>query len=94
MWVTWRAADHSLETAVIIRRCAEDDGLDEESLVAMGFLVSTNDAEAPAARVAPTQYNLMTTVQVAASKEQRAEWWGAGQIVQIDGILQGDADVF
>lgn len=68
-----RTTDHSLEAAVVVRRRAEDDGLDEERLVAVAFLVSPDDAEAPAARVAPPQYNLVTTVQVAARKEQRAE---------------------
>lgn len=72
--VMWRATDHSLEPAVVVRRRAEDDGLDEEGLVAMAFLVAPDDAEAPAAWVAPPQYNLMTTVQVAAGKEQRAGW--------------------
>lgn len=36
----------------------------------MAFLVSPNDAEAPAAWVAPPQYDLVTTVQVAARKEE------------------------
>lgn len=40
----------------------------------MAFLVAPDDAEAPAAWVAPPQYNLMATVQVAARKDQRAEW--------------------
>lgn len=67
------ATDHSLEAAVVVRRRAEDDGLDEERLVAVALLVAPNDAEAPAAWVAPSQYNLMTTVQVAVREEQGAE---------------------
>lgn len=65
--------NHLLEASVVVRRRAEDDGLDEERLVAVIFLVSTDDAEAPAARVAPPQDNLMTAVQVAARGGQRAE---------------------
>lgn len=56
---------HSLEPAVIVRGCAQDDGLDEEGLVAVAFLVAPDDAEAPAARVAPPQHDLMAAVQVA-----------------------------
>lgn len=63
---------HLLEAAVIVSRCAEDNGLDEEGLVAVAFLVAPDDAKAPAAWVAPPQYNLMATVQVAARAEQRA----------------------
>lgn len=58
-------ADHSLQAAIVVRRCSKDDGLYKECLVAMVFLVSPDDAEAPAARVASSQYNLMTTVEVA-----------------------------
>lgn len=60
-----RATDHSLEAAVVVRRRAQDDSLDEEGLVAVGFLVPSNDTEAPAAGVVPPQNNLMTTIQVA-----------------------------
>ena len=70
----WRATDYSLEASIVVRGCAEDDGLDEERLVAVALLVAPDDAEAPAARVAPPQYNLVAAVQVAARKEPRAEW--------------------
>lgn len=56
---------HSLEPAVVVRGCAENDGLDEEGLVAVAFLVAPDDAEAPAARVAPPQHDLVAAVQVA-----------------------------
>lgn len=76
----WRTTDHSLEAAVIVRRCAEDNGLDKERLVSVALLVSSNDAEAPAAGVAPPQYNLVTTVKVAARKDRTAGWWRAGEV--------------
>lgn len=40
----------------------------------MAFLVAPDNAKAPAAWVAPPQYNLMATVQVAARADQRAEF--------------------
>lgn len=56
------AKDYSLEAAIVVRRSAEDDGLDKERLVAVALLIPPNDAEAPAAWVAPPQDNLMATV--------------------------------
>lgn len=56
---------YSLEPAVVVGGCAEDDGLDEERLVAVALLVAADDAEAPAARVAPPQHDLVAAVQVA-----------------------------
>lgn len=56
---------HSLEAAVVVGGRAEDDGLDEEGLVAVALLVPAHDAEAPAARVAPSQDDLVAAVQVA-----------------------------
>lgn len=57
--------DGLLEAAIIVCRRSKDNGLDEECLVAMVFLVSPDDAEAPAPRVTSTQNNLMATVKVA-----------------------------
>lgn len=57
---------HSLEAAVVVGGRAQDDGLDEEGLVAVALLVAAHDAEAPAARVAPPQDDLVAAVQVAA----------------------------
>lgn len=37
----------------------------------MAFLVAPDDAEAPAARVAPPQHDLVAAVQVAVAKEKR-----------------------
>lgn len=63
---------HSLEAAVVVGGRAEHDGLDEERLVAVAFLVAPDDAEAPAARVAAPQHDLVAAVQVAArSADQR-----------------------
>lgn len=49
----WRTTDHSLEAPVVVRRCTEDNSLDKKRLVAVALLISSNDAEAPAAGVAP-----------------------------------------
>lgn len=58
----------------------------------MALLISSNDAEAPAAGMAPPQNNLVTTVQVAARKEKTAEWRRAGQCelqtLQASGVLR------
>lgn len=56
---------HLLEAAVVVRRRSKDNGLDEERLVAMVFLVSPDNAETPAPGVISTQNNLMTAVEVA-----------------------------
>ena len=63
--------DHLLEAAIIVCRCTKDNGLDKEGLVAMVFFITPDDAEAPAARVAPAQYNLMVTVEVAGRQDNR-----------------------
>lgn len=68
-----RATDHSLEAAIIVRRCAKDYGLDEESLVAVGLLVSSDDTEAPAAGMTPPQHDLVTTVQVTTRKDNQSQ---------------------
>lgn len=62
-------ASNLLEAAIVVGGGAENDGLDEEGLVAVGLLVAPHDAEAPAARVAPPQDNLVAAVQVTASKK-------------------------
>lgn len=66
-----KTTDHSLEAAVVVRGCAKHYGLDKERLVAVALLVSPDDTKAPAAGVAPPQHNLMTAVQVAATKDER-----------------------
>ena len=56
--------DDSLKASIVVCRCSQDNGLDKEGLVAVGFLVPSHDAEAPAAWVAATQHYLVATVEV------------------------------
>ena len=78
--------DDSLKAPIVVRRCSQDYGLDKEGLVAVGFLVPSHDAEAPAARVAPAQHYLVTTVEVAGDRAgsistqrlHRGERWETG----------------
>lgn len=61
----------SLQTAIVVSGCSKDDSLDKERLVAVVLLITSNNAEPPAARVTSAEDYLMTAMQVAVTENQK-----------------------